>query len=74
MMKKPNLSIIKKLAQKKINFKKWNWLENGTEKEITLKNNLEIFNTIKVIPIFLKKNFNANTNVNFFKQDIYLYR
>lgn len=69
-MKKPNLSIIKKVAQKKINFKKWNWLENGTEKEITLKNNLEIFNTIKVIPRFLKKNFNANTNVNFFKQDI----
>jgi isopentenyl diphosphate isomerase/L-lactate dehydrogenase-like FMN-dependent dehydrogenase len=50
MMKKPNLSIIKKVAQKKINFKKWNWLENGTEKEITLKKNLEIFNTIKVIP------------------------
>lgn len=56
MNKKINLNLIKKISQKKINTKKWNWLENGTEKEITIRRNLEIFDNIKIIPRFFKKN------------------
>jgi isopentenyl diphosphate isomerase/L-lactate dehydrogenase-like FMN-dependent dehydrogenase len=70
MIKKLNLSIIKKIAQKKISIKKWNWLENGTEKEITLKKNLEIFDNIKIVPRFLKNNFKSNIDINFFKKKI----
>lgn len=55
-LNKINLNKIKLLAKKKCNPKKWNWLENGTEKEITLKNNLEIFNKISITPRFFTKN------------------
>ena len=38
---------------KKISIKKWNWLENGTEREFTLNENLNSFRKIKLVPKFL---------------------
>tara|TARA_B110000977_G_C11083900_1_gene493891 strand:- start:2469 stop:3479 length:1011 start_codon:yes stop_codon:yes gene_type:complete len=62
-----NLNKIKILAKKKCNFKKWNWLENGTEKEITLKKNLEIYSRTVITPRFLTNNSSDTTTKLFGK-------
>jgi len=68
-LNKINLNKIKILAKKKCGLKMWNWLENGTEKENTLKNNLEIFNKTLIVPRFLNKN-SSNTTTRIFGREI----
>ena len=69
MTQKLNLDLIKKIAKKKIGIKKWNWLENGTEREISLKRNLESFDEFKIVPRFLNK-IEIKSNIQIFKKQI----
>ncbi len=50
MKKKISLLKIKNLAKKKLDKKKWNWLDEGTGEEITLKKNIEDLKNFKVLP------------------------
>jgi len=47
-----SLPEIKQKAQKKIFYKKWNWLETGSEYGNTLQANLDSFKNYKLIPRF----------------------
>ena len=65
-----SLPEIKNFAKKKISNKKWNWLENGTERELTLQENLNSFKNIKLVPRVLGTKNKSFAKYNFLGKKI----
>lgn len=65
-----SLPEIRNFAKKKISIKKWNWLENGTEREFTLNENLNSFRKIKLVPKFLGIKNRSFAKYKFFEKKI----
>ena len=54
-----------KVAESKTPKKTWNWMNNGTERELTLQQNVESFKKYKLNPRILRDVSKINTQVDF---------